>query len=185
MCSWCQATSSQLLRVQLVLSQCMDGPLHLNCRMGSFISFYPVRLRSGHCTHSTWISPRTVFTFVLNFSMHTLSTTAIHAQLLEVVWTNSVPSYCHALVTAMPCHKYPFFSSQWILLASPSGITSSRKHSPSSTDQVGSSSSMLSNTQVHLLTLFIIPCKLMNGRNCVLFITASPASSTVFAHHKH
>lgn len=152
----------------------MYGPLHLKCRMSSFISICPVRFRSRHYTLSTQISPRIVLTFLLNnFSVLTPSTTAIHPELSTAVWTNYVPSYYHALVPAMTHHNCPSLSTQWISLISPLGITSSRK--PSTTSILG----------VHLSTMFIVLCELMNGRNCVLFITALPLSGTVFACHRH
>ena len=152
----------------------MHGPLHLTCRMSSFISIYPIRFGSRHCTLSTQISPRIVLTFLLNnFSVLTPSPTAIHPELSTALWTNYVPSYCHALVPAVTYHNCPLLSTQWMSLISPSGITSSRK--PSTTSILG----------VHLSTVFIVLCELMNGRNCVLFITALPLSSTVFACHRH
>lgn len=124
----------------------IGGHLHLKCKIWSFISIYPVRFRSKHCTHSNQISPRIVFIFMPNnFSILTPSTIAIYAELSKVVWTSYVLSYCCALVPAVTYHKYPYLS-QCISLISPSGVTSSREPSPTAAGQVGRSSSVLSNT---------------------------------------
>lgn len=108
-CSWCQATPSQPVQVELSFRS-RHGPLHLKCRMSSFISIYPVRFGFRCCTFSTQINPRIVFIFLHNnFSVLPLPQVLFILNYQQLLEESSFPLTAVPLYPSCPITTALFF----------------------------------------------------------------------------